>query len=136
MRYTELKEEIKKGYNGFLLSPTSKQELLSYFPPKYPKLIGHHVTHKYGITNAEPLPEGGAAYVVGYADDGEGLEALVVEINNARIRPDGSIYHITWSLDPSKGKKPVHSNNLIKEQGFERITPPIPIILTPTFFPF
>jgi hypothetical protein len=35
---------------------------------------------------------------VGEADDGAGVQALVVRIGGTTERPDGAIYHITWSL--------------------------------------
>jgi len=71
--------------------------------------------------------------VIGHADDGISLEALVVSINGSTQRSDGGTYHITWSLDREQGRKPVHSNGLIKEQGYERISP-IQITAIPKFF--
>ena len=40
--------------------------------------------------------------MIGRADDGESLECLVVEIDGTTDRPDGSTYHITWSLGPGR----------------------------------
>jgi hypothetical protein len=53
---------------------------------------------------------------VGVADDGAGVQALVVEIGGTARRPDGSTYHITWSLRP--GRRPVESNDVIREHGW------------------
>src|SRR3546814_9902597 len=50
-------------------------------------------------------------------DDGEGLQALIVSIDGSTDRPDGSTYHITWSLDRSRGRKAVQSNDVIAERG-------------------
>ena len=45
--------------------------------------------------------------------------------------PDGSTYHITWSLDRARGREPKQSNDVLRERGWERIGAPIPIRLTP-----
>ena len=53
---------------------------------------------------------------MGVADDGEGVQALVVEIGGTTRRPDGSTYHITWSL--VGGREAVESNDAIRERGW------------------
>lgn len=123
-----------KGYSGYKLSERDRGILAKQFPPKYPKFVGHHVTTAFGTSDSDPLPPTADRYeIVGYTDSGDGLEALVVSIDGNTTRPDGSIYHITWSLDPAK-YSPKNSNDLVKE-GFESITP-IEVDLVPTFFPF
>ena len=42
-----------------------------------------------------------------------GSGALVVRINGAVERPDRGAYHITWSLDRARGRRPVESNDVI-----------------------
>src|SRR5919107_332704 len=54
--------------------------------------------------------------VVGVADDGAGVQALVVEIGGTTRRPDGSTYHVTWSLGP--GRRAVESNDVIRACGW------------------
>ena len=51
-----------------------------------------------GYTVHIPPPRGAEGSVVGVADDGAGVQALVVEIGGTTRRPDGSAYHVTWSL--------------------------------------
>ena len=80
-----------------------------------------NITHLFGVSKDTALPEVGTVEIVGYADDGKSIEALIVAIDGSTERPDGKTYHITWSLDREQGKKPVHSNNLIEEEGFEKI---------------
>ena len=48
--------------------------------------------------------------VVGYIDDGKGVEGFLVAIDGSTNRPSGGKYHLTWSIDRSKGAKPVHTN--------------------------
>ena len=124
----------RHGYIAFELDEQSRNILLKTFPPKYPEVIGHHITHQFGVPEGTKLPSDVKdVKVIGYADDGTSLEALVVDVNGSTQRPDGGTYHITWSLDREQGRKPVHSNNLIKEQGYERISP-IQITVIPEFF--
>ncbi len=124
----------RHGYIAFELDERSRNILLKTFPPKYPEAIGHHITHQFGVPEGTKLPsEPEDVKVIGIADDTIGLEALVVAINGSLSRPDGGLYHITWSLDREQGRKPVHSNNLIKERGYEKV-PPIRITAIPKWF--
>lgn len=135
MRYINISEKkAKKGYTGYLLSEKSRVDLTAHFPPKYPKFIGHHATHKFGAYEGDSIPEIEKAEIIGYAEE-DGIEALVVKINGSTFNEiSNSIYHITWSLDPNK-KSPKDSNKLIASKGFKDISP-ISIELTPEFFPF
>lgn len=118
------KEIIREGYIAFELDKKSRRKLMKDYPPKYPDVIANHITHKSRVNKDEKLPKNlKSIEVVGYADDGESIEALVVEVNGKTTRPDGRTYHITWSLDRSKGKTPVHSNQLIMSKGYENVTP-------------
>lgn len=120
MRAREILQEM---YIAYELDKKSRQILAATFPPKYPEFIGHHITlrmAKKNDTNLPSMPK--SVRVIGYADDGDGLEALVVEVNGKVTRPDGNAYHITWSLDRSKGKKPFHSKGLVAA-GYEAVTP-------------
>lgn len=120
---------MENNYTAYVLDQGSRDALEKRFPPKYPNFIGHHVTVQFGIpANSEPPPPA-QLKVVGYADSGDGLEALVVSVNGSSTRPDGKIYHITWSLDTSK-YKPVDSNELLKAKRFT-IVRSIPINTKP-----
>lgn len=122
-------ENLFEMYTAHVLDSKSRRELAKRFPPKYPELLGHHTTVKFGVPKDAPKPRPAKVEVVGYADDGEGLEALVVAVDGKVNRPDGSLYHITWSLDRSLGRKPVHSNKLV-QSGYEPVDN-IPITTTP-----
>lgn len=126
----ESEMNLHEGYIAFAISEQSRQQLATIFEPKYPEWIGHHITHQFGVGKDVEMPELPEVYVVGYADDGTSLEALVVAVNGSTERPDGGTYHITWSLDRDKGRKPVHSNDLIATQRYKKIRP-IKIEVTP-----
>lgn len=117
------------GYEAFVLTEASRHQLLQLFPPKYPKVIAHHVTHRFGVQKVESpydLVFYGTPrcdlHVIGYTEE-DGIEALVCTVDRGSRRPDGKTYHITWSLDPSKGKKPVDSNDMIARLGNRPVDP-------------
>ena len=78
------------------------------------------------------MPREPDARIVGRADDGNSLECLVVELDGTTDRPDGSTYHITWSLGP--GRKARESNDVLREKGWAPIRAPMPIELEPARF--
>lgn len=105
------------SYEAFVLSEETRQHLLREFPPKYPDVVCHHITHRFGV-GRDPKAEYGkqapAIRVVGYSC-GDGIEALVVTVGGSEKRPDGKKYHITHSLNKAMGKKPVDSNAIISK---------------------
>jgi hypothetical protein len=117
---------------GWKILRDDRERLLQRFPPRYENVIADHVTLRTGATPETPLPRKPAARVVGRADDGRSLECLVVEIDGTTDRPDGSTYHITWSLGP--GRKARESNDVLRDRGWEPIETPIPIDLEPAHF--
>ena len=118
---------------GWKLEPSLRNELLERFPPKYHKAIADHVTLRARVARDSELPSETSGEIVGRSDDGRGVEAMVVRIDGTSDRPDGSTYHITWSLE--KGREAKGSNDVIASYGWEPIDPPVPISLRPELFP-
>jgi hypothetical protein len=114
---------------GWKLPRDERERLLQRFPPSYAEVVADHVTLRVGASLDTPLPRKPAARIVGRADDGESLECLVVELDGTTDRPDGSTYHITWSLGP--GRKARESNDVLRDLGWRPIDAPIPIELEP-----
>jgi hypothetical protein len=116
---------------GWLLAEDDRERLLEQYKPKYEKTVAHHVTLK---TEAErdSLPHEVRAQIVGRTDDESGVEAMVVAIDGSTDRPDGSTYHITWSL--GDGRRARESNDVLKERGWEELDHPIPVKLEPGRF--
>ena len=116
---------------GWKLDRDQRGALLERFPPRYAETIADHVTLK---TNAEsdPLPGPVDAKIVGRTDDGDSLEAMVVTIDGTVDRPDGSIYHITWSLGP--GRRARESNDVLRDKGWKQRGEPVSISLKPARF--
>ena len=116
---------------GWKLDRAERGVLLGRFPPAYADAVADHVTlaARIGPGTRLPCETGGA--VVGRADDGNGVEAMVVSIGGTTDRPDGSTYHITWSLDRGRGRRPVESNDVIRATGWTALPEPVTIRLIP-----
>lgn len=118
---------------GWKLDLDQRDQLLRQFPANYADVIADHVTLKTDAA-ADPFPPCVESQLVGHADDGDSLECMVVTIDGTTDRPDGSIFHITWSLDKSKGRQARESNDLLKDRGWTRFEQPVPIRLQPARF--
>lgn len=112
---------------GWKLDRQQREELLRQYPPRYPHTVADHVT--FAPIGVEPVPDPVAeARIVGKADDGSGVEAMVVELNGSTRRPDGGTWHITWSL--GHGRQAKESNDVIAAKGYEGTNGP-GVVLTP-----
>ena len=117
---------------GWKLPSDERLALLERFPPRYDNVIADHVTLRVGATPETPLPRKPEARIVGRADDNQSLECLVVELDGTTDRPDGSTYHITWSLGP--GRKARESNDLLRDRGWVHVAAPMNVELEPARF--
>jgi hypothetical protein len=113
---------------GWTVDEGQRVELLQQFPPVYSRIIAHHVT--FASLSIADLPEPVIGEIVGIADDGAGVQALVVSIGGTTDRPDGSSWHITWSL--ADGRHARESNDVIAERGWQPIELPVPVTLHPS----
>ncbi|TWA84116.1 hypothetical protein FBY14_11872 [Azospirillum brasilense] len=120
------------GYVGWALPEADRARLLALFPPRYARTVAHHVTLAHGVGADHPLPTEREGLVMGLADDGEGVQALVVSIAGTIDRPGGGAYHVTWSLEP--GRRAVEANAVIARLGWSPVEP-VAVRLEPRFFP-
>jgi hypothetical protein len=123
--------DSKSFYVGWLVDPQDRARLLERFAAKYPQVVAHHVTLKVGDRGMR-LPTETSGEIVGEADDGQGVQALVVRIGGTTDRPDGSTFHITWSLGP--GRQAKESNDVIAKHGWTPLPQPVPVRLEPRPF--
>jgi hypothetical protein len=121
----------KAHYTGWALDERDRERLLARFPPRYPRVVADHVTLAFRPSRPR-LPAETEGEVVGEADDGSGVQALVVRIGGATDRPDGSTYHLTWSLAP--GRRGRESNDLLRERGWRPLARPTRVRLKPRLF--
>ena len=113
-------------YSAYQLHSAERKSLLKQIPPRYPRVVADHITVCFGGNNLTLPKAVQKTEIIGMVDDNNGIQSLVVRVDDSLIRQDGSIYHITWSLDPNKKVskeidrateqtyKPVHSNVLVK----------------------
>jgi hypothetical protein len=120
------------GVIGWKLDRDQRAELLQQFPPVYPNVDADHVTLKVRTSPDAALPGETVGEIVGRTDDGKGVEALVVRIDGTTDRPDGSTYHITWSL--KDGRKAKESNDVLRARGWQQFELPMPVILHPAYW--
>jgi hypothetical protein len=117
---------------GWKLDPKQRKELLQQFPPKFRKVVADHVTLQAKVASDAPLPQETDGEIVGRVDDGRGVEALVVRIGGTTDRPDGSTYHLTWSLED--GRRAKESNDVLAAQQWVMFDLPMPVKLKPARF--
>lgn len=120
---------MTRSIAGWKLNGSDRESLLGRFPPRYGRTIADHVTLRSGTDGGTALPRARSGKIVGEADDGMGVQALVVRIGETTARGDGNHFHITWSLGPARDAK--ESNDVIRAQGWRPIDPPVAIGLTP-----
>jgi hypothetical protein len=82
-----------------------------------------------GLRVRDPAARAAIGEIVGIADDGAGVQALVVRIGGTTDRPGGGTYHITWSLNEGRAAK--ESNDVIAASGWRTIDLPEPVTLHP-----
>jgi hypothetical protein len=131
----EASEQAGKGDGviGWKLDREQRKELLQQFPPRYVNVDADHVTLRTEAADDAALPDETLGEIVGRADDGRGVEAMVVAIGGSPERPDGSVYHITWSLGP--GRKAQESNDVLASRDWTAFDLPMPVKLAPSCWP-
>lgn len=117
---------------GWSLDRAQRQDLLTQFPPAYPRAVADHVTLKSRVPIDTPLPTPQQAEIIGRVDDDNGVEAMVVRIGGATDRPGGGTFHITWSL--AEDREARESNDAIGAFGWASLPEPIPVMLEPARF--
>lgn len=117
---------------GWKVERASRRELLQQFPPRYKSVVADHVTLRSRVAEDSALPEEEVGEVIGRADDGVGVEALVLRIGGATERPGGGTYHITWSL--AGGREAKESNDVIAAHGWEALELAQSVKLEPASF--
>lgn len=132
------------GYTAYVIGDASRAELLERFPPKYPDIIAHHITLKYGAAEGETPREPGHVRIVGHHDGGN-IQVLVAEVDgeqHQQTETDGAkrFLHITLSLDKAQGVSARNSNDLLEkiasEQGeaaLRNLREPFSIRVAPQF---
>jgi hypothetical protein len=107
------------SYTAFVIDDRDRERLLRRYPPKFPDVYAHHVTFQMGC-HSKMLDNNPIIVITGYIQT-DYLELMLVTVDGRHNRPDGSKYHITWSLDRSKGVKPMDSNKVIQQYWDDKL---------------
>jgi len=114
---------------GWKVDTGDRDELLRRLPARHAQTVADHVTLRFGTDADTPLPISNQGEIMGEADDGAGVQALVVRIDGTTERGDGSHFHITWSLKSEREAR--ESNDVIRHHGWKPIEPPVAVRLRP-----
>lgn len=71
---------MSRAITGWELPESERDALLQIFAPRYATLVADHVTLRFGTDEDTPLPTARTGEVVGEADDGAGVQALVIRM--------------------------------------------------------
>ena len=112
---------------GWKLLSGEREELLRAFPPRYRTTVADHVTLAARVAAQTPTPGDVTGLLVGHIDDGQGVEALVVEIDGGTSRPGGGTWHVTWSL--ADGRRAKESNDVLARKMWSPLREPVQIRL-------
>ncbi len=116
------------AYLAYVLTSASRAKLLDYMQGKYPEVVAHHVTAKFPVPTTYICEETSHEIsVIGFAYNDK-IEAAIVLVDGEEFREDGKRFHITISLDRSKGAKPFDSNKMIEENMIYKFITPIDLI--------
>jgi hypothetical protein len=112
---------------GWKLSADARDALLQAIPPAYGVTVADHVTLRSKVSGTTDPPPDVDGEIVGVADDGHGVQALVMRIDGATDRPGGGAYHVTWSLAPGRAAR--ESNDVIARLGWSQVAPALTVRL-------
>ena len=118
---------------GWKLDREQRRALIDRVHARFKNLVADHVTLAARASDDAPKPEETEGLIVGRADDGRGVEAMIVSINGTTDRPDGGTYHITWSL--ADGRRAEESNDLLADGRWTALDLPMPVLIHPARFP-
>lgn len=116
-------------YSAYIFTDDTRDQLIEAVPlvHQYTNASDHII---YKSPDFQAPQWASSIKVVGVAQNDE-AQALIVEINGTTTRPDGGIFHTTWSL--KKGVKPTYTNKLISEHGWNKLEYPIDIKAIPVW---
>lgn len=91
-----------------------------------------HVTFSFPVGSGGPFPlpppAAKTAEIVGHVL-GDGIECFVVKVNGSKRRPDGGVYHLTYSY--SEGHQPAEANEAIARFAAAPVVPSMWLTLDP-----
>lgn len=101
-------------YYAFSISSELRERILATYPAIFEEVICEHCTLVFTPFNNTEY-ETNTPYTIKITQglSNECIQCVTCTIDDKSNRPNGGKFHITVSLDRTKGAKPVMSNNLI-----------------------
>lgn len=87
------------AYTAYTLTKDSRIALLRALPPAFATVKADHITHIYNAAGSADMPAPARIRITHYICDPAGLDVLKVTVDGKDTKPDGTPYHITWSMD-------------------------------------
>jgi hypothetical protein len=117
---------------GWRLDRDQRRELLLQFPPVYAEVVADHVTFPRGCAHVR-LPSETMGEIVGRADDGNGVEAMVVSIGGTTTVPTEAPT-ISPGRSPKAGARKEEQRRASVTAAGTPIELPVPVMLAPAAF--
>lgn len=78
---------------GWTLAKAARERL----PARYPRtrVYAQHVTLYHGAEARGQMAPRPSGQIVGYSDEGVGVQVVAVTIDGSTVRPDGGVFHMT-----------------------------------------
>lgn len=122
----------RSNYSGYLLDDRAAvlaAVATAGVRPAHAHVVAEHVTHAY--PDPVKAPQAGVVCIVGYAAD-DNADTLIVSVDGGVYRPDGRVYHLTFSL--ADGVRPAYAAGLAERSyasgAWTELPEPVPVAVT------
>lgn len=95
-----MRNKVSYPYLAFVLTAETREYLLELIKPRHELRVAHHVTlvspDRFQESDRYLFDQTPDVFVYGVARTAN-IDAIAVQVNQDRIRPDGVFYHVTLS---------------------------------------
>lgn len=118
-------------YNGWELELSERRKVYEVIKPVYNDLYWQRLVCAFNVTEA---PTAICGEVMGWFDKDEGQQLVIFAIDGSLYRPDGRLYHLSWSRDYAiMGRKPYQSYTALEITEWQPVEP-FTVALVPKLF--
>jgi len=114
-------------YRAYLLTETDRENLMRIFPTTHPRVIADHISAE-SLSHMHLVKEGAATGEVIGLSDSEGMQSLVIKVNDRILTSAGTPFHISWSAE--FGVSTSMAGEMILKGGYTILPSPIKLDLT------
>jgi len=114
-------------YRAYMLTEADRESLLCLFPTTHQRIIADHISAE-SLSHMHLVKEGAATGEVIGLSDSEGMQSLVIKVNDRILTSAGTPFHISWSAE--LGVSTSMAGEMILKGGYTILPAPIKIDLT------